>query len=166
MQHYGVVFLVTALVAAMFGFGGIAAGAAGIDKVLFLVFMVLAAFSFAFGLFRHGQSAASPHPVPIHPHPRGCMSDTANPPTTTASDKLVDQAAAAARQGIHTTQQALDSLSSSVQSLRAKAQQASAGTTQYNQLAPLRAPRSRTWAMPARGWSPLGRNCAWRCAAR
>ena len=37
MLHYAVVFLVIALIAAVFGFGGIAAGAAGIAKILFVV---------------------------------------------------------------------------------------------------------------------------------
>ena len=36
MLHYAVVFLVIALIAALFGFGGIAAGAVGIAKILFL----------------------------------------------------------------------------------------------------------------------------------
>ncbi|WP_210544810.1 DUF1328 domain-containing protein [Rhodoferax sp. PAMC 29310] len=49
MLHYAVVFFVIALVAALFGFGGIAAGAVGIAKVLFFVFLVLAVASFVFG---------------------------------------------------------------------------------------------------------------------
>lgn len=46
MLHYAVVFFVIALVAAVFGFGGIAAGAAGIGKVLFVVALALAVISF------------------------------------------------------------------------------------------------------------------------
>ena len=46
MLHYAVVFFVIALIAAVFGFGGIAAGAVGIAKVLFFVFLILAAVSF------------------------------------------------------------------------------------------------------------------------
>lgn len=46
MLHYAVVFFVIALIAAVFGFGGIAAGAVGIAKVLFFVFLILAAISF------------------------------------------------------------------------------------------------------------------------
>ena len=42
MLHYAVVFLVIALIAAVFGFGGIAAGAVGIAKVLFFVFIIMA----------------------------------------------------------------------------------------------------------------------------
>ncbi len=49
MLHYAVVFLVIALVAAVFGFGGIAAGAVSIAKILFFVFIVLAVIAFLFG---------------------------------------------------------------------------------------------------------------------
>jgi len=49
MLHYAVVFFVIALIAALFGFGGIAASAVGIAKVLFFVFIVLAVLSFLFG---------------------------------------------------------------------------------------------------------------------
>lgn len=49
MLHYAVVFLVIALVAALFGFGGIAAGAVEIAKILFFVFLVLAVVAFIFG---------------------------------------------------------------------------------------------------------------------
>ena len=52
MLHYAVVFFVIALVAAIFGFGGIAAGAVEIGKILFFVFAVLAVASFLFGQFR------------------------------------------------------------------------------------------------------------------
>jgi len=50
--HYAVVFFVIALVAALFGFGGIAAGAVGIAKLLFFVFVVLAVASLLVSLFR------------------------------------------------------------------------------------------------------------------
>lgn len=52
MLHYAVVFFVIALIAALFGFGGIAAGAASIGKTLFIVFIVLAIASFLFGLIK------------------------------------------------------------------------------------------------------------------
>jgi uncharacterized membrane protein YtjA (UPF0391 family) len=42
MLQYAVVFLVIALIAALFGFGGIAAGAAGFAEVLFATFLVVA----------------------------------------------------------------------------------------------------------------------------
>jgi uncharacterized membrane protein YtjA (UPF0391 family) len=38
---WALVFLVVALIAAVFGFGGIASAAAGIAKVLFFVFIVV-----------------------------------------------------------------------------------------------------------------------------
>jgi uncharacterized membrane protein YtjA (UPF0391 family) len=49
MLHYAVVFFAIALIAALFGFGGIAASAVGIGKILFVVFAMLAVFSFLFG---------------------------------------------------------------------------------------------------------------------
>jgi len=52
MLHYAVVFFVIALIAALFGFGGIAASAVGIAKILFVVFAILAIASFLFGLIR------------------------------------------------------------------------------------------------------------------
>jgi uncharacterized membrane protein YtjA (UPF0391 family) len=52
MLHYAVVFFIIALIAEVFGFGGIAAGAVGIAKVLFFVFIVLAALSFIANLMR------------------------------------------------------------------------------------------------------------------
>jgi uncharacterized membrane protein YtjA (UPF0391 family) len=52
MLHYAVVFLVIALIAAVFGFGGIAASAAGIAQILFVVFLILAIASFIFGRMR------------------------------------------------------------------------------------------------------------------
>jgi uncharacterized membrane protein YtjA (UPF0391 family) len=49
MLHWAAVFFVIALLAAVFGFGGIAASAVGIAKILFFVFLVLAVVSFIFG---------------------------------------------------------------------------------------------------------------------
>ncbi len=49
MLYWAAVFFVIALVAAVLGFGGLAAGAAGIAKVLFFVFLVLGALSLIFG---------------------------------------------------------------------------------------------------------------------
>jgi uncharacterized membrane protein YtjA (UPF0391 family) len=54
MLHYALVFFVVALIAAIFGFGGIAAGAAEIAKVLFFIFLVLFIVSLVAGLFRRG----------------------------------------------------------------------------------------------------------------
>jgi uncharacterized membrane protein YtjA (UPF0391 family) len=52
MLHYAIVFFVIALIAALFGFGGIATSAVGIAKILFFVFVILAVLSFLFGLIR------------------------------------------------------------------------------------------------------------------
>ena len=54
MLHYAVVFLVIALIAALFGFGGIAAGAVGIAKILFFVFVIRAVVTFVLGLLKKG----------------------------------------------------------------------------------------------------------------
>jgi uncharacterized membrane protein YtjA (UPF0391 family) len=50
--HYAVVFLVISLIAAVLGFGGIAAGAASIAKVLFFIFVALAVVALLLGLKR------------------------------------------------------------------------------------------------------------------
>ena len=50
MLYWAAVFLVIALIAALLGFGGVAAGAAEIGKILFFVFLVVFAVTFIFGL--------------------------------------------------------------------------------------------------------------------
>jgi uncharacterized membrane protein YtjA (UPF0391 family) len=52
MLNYAVIFLVIALIAAVFGFGGIAAGAVEIAKILFFVFVILAIISFVVSMLR------------------------------------------------------------------------------------------------------------------
>ena len=52
MLHYAVVFFIVALIAALFGFGGIAAGAVEIAQVLFFIFLVLFVVSLIAGLLR------------------------------------------------------------------------------------------------------------------
>jgi uncharacterized membrane protein YtjA (UPF0391 family) len=52
MLHYAIVFFVIALIAALFGFGGIAAGAVEIGKLLFFVFLIIAAVTFVISLLR------------------------------------------------------------------------------------------------------------------
>jgi uncharacterized membrane protein YtjA (UPF0391 family) len=49
MLYWAAVFFVIAIVAAIFGFGGIAAGAGDIAKILFVVFLCLALVSLLFG---------------------------------------------------------------------------------------------------------------------
>jgi uncharacterized membrane protein YtjA (UPF0391 family) len=52
MLHYAAVFLVIALVAALLGFTGVAAGAVEIAKILFFVFLLLFVASLIVGLIR------------------------------------------------------------------------------------------------------------------
>ncbi len=52
MLRYAVIFFVVAIVAALFGFGGIAAGATEIAKILFFVFLILFIVSLAAGLIK------------------------------------------------------------------------------------------------------------------
>ena len=52
MVYYAIVFLVIALVAALLGFTGIAAGAVEIARVLFFIFILLFVVSLVMGLMR------------------------------------------------------------------------------------------------------------------
>jgi uncharacterized membrane protein YtjA (UPF0391 family) len=52
MLRWALIFFVVALIAAVFGFGGIAAGAAGIGRILFFGFIVLAAIALIAGMVR------------------------------------------------------------------------------------------------------------------
>jgi uncharacterized membrane protein YtjA (UPF0391 family) len=54
MLRWALIFFVVAIVAAIFGFGGIAGDAAWIGKILLLVFLVLAVISLVMG--RRGPS--------------------------------------------------------------------------------------------------------------
>jgi uncharacterized membrane protein YtjA (UPF0391 family) len=49
MLYWAVIFLVIALVAALFGFGGIAETSADIAQILFIIFLVLFLISLFFG---------------------------------------------------------------------------------------------------------------------
>ena len=50
MLRWAMGFLVLALIAAIFGYGGVAATSAGIAKTLFIVFLVVAAITFLMGM--------------------------------------------------------------------------------------------------------------------
>ena len=50
MLHYAIVFLAVALIAALFGFGIIAAGAAGMAKLLFFFSLIMAAATFVISI--------------------------------------------------------------------------------------------------------------------
>lgn len=52
MLPWAVMFFVAALVAALFGFGGIAIAAAGIAKILFYLFLILFLVTFVGHLLR------------------------------------------------------------------------------------------------------------------
>jgi len=52
MLHWAAVFFVIAIIAAIFGFGGIAAGAVEIAKILFFIFVVVFAITLVLGLLR------------------------------------------------------------------------------------------------------------------
>jgi len=52
MLYWAVVFLIIALVAAVFGFGGIASAAVGIAKFLFFIFVVVFIVLLVMGLMR------------------------------------------------------------------------------------------------------------------
>jgi uncharacterized membrane protein YtjA (UPF0391 family) len=52
MLRWALVFLVVAIVAGIFGFGGIMVAAAGIAKILFYLFLILFAVSLVAGLAR------------------------------------------------------------------------------------------------------------------
>ena len=52
MLYYAGIFFIVAIVAAIFGFGGIAAGAVEIAKILFFIFLVLFIVSLIWGLMR------------------------------------------------------------------------------------------------------------------
>jgi len=55
MLRWALGFFVVALIAAFLGFGGIASGAAGIAKILFFGFIILAAVALVAGLIRGGR---------------------------------------------------------------------------------------------------------------
>lgn len=57
MLGWAIAFFIIALIAALFGFGGIAAGAATIAKVLFFIFLALFILSLIVALFRRGNTS-------------------------------------------------------------------------------------------------------------
>ncbi len=52
MLHYAAVLFVVAIIAALFGFTGLAVGAASIAKILFFVFLIGALVTLLMGAFR------------------------------------------------------------------------------------------------------------------
>lgn len=55
MLKWALIFFVVALIAALFGFGGIAAGSAFIAKILFFAFLIVAIVTLISGLMRPGR---------------------------------------------------------------------------------------------------------------
>jgi uncharacterized membrane protein YtjA (UPF0391 family) len=56
MLEWAIGFLVIALIAALFGFGGIASASVGIAQILFFVFLALAAIGLVASLLRRSRS--------------------------------------------------------------------------------------------------------------
>jgi uncharacterized membrane protein YtjA (UPF0391 family) len=56
MLNWAISFLVIAVIAAIFGFGGIAATAVDMARVLFFIFLVLFLVSLLVGLLRGGKT--------------------------------------------------------------------------------------------------------------
>ncbi|MBY0568254.1 MAG: DUF1328 domain-containing protein [Hyphomonadaceae bacterium] len=54
MLSWALIFFVVAIIAAVFGFGGIASASAGIAQVLFFLFLVLFVVSLIMGMARRG----------------------------------------------------------------------------------------------------------------
>jgi uncharacterized membrane protein YtjA (UPF0391 family) len=60
MMYWAVVFFVIALVAALFGFGGIAGAAVGMSKTLFFVALVVFVITLVMGISSKGHSTRLP----------------------------------------------------------------------------------------------------------
>ena len=56
MLYWAVVFLIIAIIAAIFGFGDIAVAATGIAKLLFFIFLVVFVLALIPGLARRGRT--------------------------------------------------------------------------------------------------------------
>jgi uncharacterized membrane protein YtjA (UPF0391 family) len=60
MLRWSLIFFIVAIVAAVFGFGGIAAGATEIARVLFFLFVVIFLVSLVWGLMTEGRPPRPP----------------------------------------------------------------------------------------------------------
>ena len=56
MLYYSVVFFILALIAAVFGFGGIAHAAAGVAQIIFYIFLVAFAVSLIISIVTGGRT--------------------------------------------------------------------------------------------------------------
>ena len=59
MLYYALLFFIIAIIAAVFGFGGIASGAMAIAQILFWVFLGLALVTGIFHLVRRGREGTA-----------------------------------------------------------------------------------------------------------
>jgi uncharacterized membrane protein YtjA (UPF0391 family) len=57
MLYYALVFFIIAMIAAVFGFGGVATGAASIAQILFWTFLVFAVATTVMHMFRRDKSS-------------------------------------------------------------------------------------------------------------
>lgn len=55
MLNWAVTFFIIAIIAAVFGFGGIAAGASSIAQILFYLFLIGFVIALVFGLINRGK---------------------------------------------------------------------------------------------------------------
>ena len=60
MLRYSVIFFVIALIAAFFGFGGVAGTASDIARLLFYGFLIVFAISLVLGIARGGRGRLTP----------------------------------------------------------------------------------------------------------
>ena len=70
MLRWAAIFLVIALVAALFGFTGIAAAAAGIAKFLFFLFLVICLV-----FFYHRHLGSQKNPIKLSKRPDSCSKE-------------------------------------------------------------------------------------------
>lgn len=56
MLGWSILFFIVAIIAALFGFGGIASASAGIAQILFFIFLVLFVASLVIGLVRRPRA--------------------------------------------------------------------------------------------------------------
>ena len=61
MLHWSLAFFIIAVIAALFGYGGIAEGSAEIGQFLFFLFIVVFAVSLVFRLFAGRRARKTPY---------------------------------------------------------------------------------------------------------
>ncbi|MCB0347584.1 MAG: DUF1328 domain-containing protein [Bdellovibrionales bacterium] len=61
MLYWSIMFFIVSIVAALFGFGGIAAASSNIAQILFFIFAALFVISLIFTLARKGDNVINRH---------------------------------------------------------------------------------------------------------